>query len=173
MNGKKIKLRALEPGDLEALYQWENQEELWEISGTSTPFSKYVLQQFIETAQNDLYTNKQVRLIIEEIETKRTLGCIDLFEFNPKHKRAGLGILIAEEKDRKQGLGEAALLLMLEYCFETLNLHQVFANIGANNDASLKLFKKCGFVPCGIKKDWNESKGQWNDEIMLQRFPSN
>lgn len=40
MKYKDIRLRALEPEDLELLYSWENNLSYWVISNTITPFSK-------------------------------------------------------------------------------------------------------------------------------------
>ena len=59
-----IYLRALEPTDLELLYTCENDRLVWKVSNTITPFSKYILQQYLESSQNDIYTNKQLRLMI-------------------------------------------------------------------------------------------------------------
>ena len=94
LKGEKSNLRALEPEDLEFLYTIENNESFWEISHTQTPFSKYLLKQYLENAHLDIFEAKQLRLLIEEKSTKRQIGLIDLFDFNPQHKRAGIGILI-------------------------------------------------------------------------------
>ena len=94
LTGKTISLRALEPEDLELLYRWENDPSVWLLSGTLAPFSRYVLKQYLENAGKDIYELKQLRLIIQSNETDRALGAVDLFEFDPYHRRAGTGILI-------------------------------------------------------------------------------
>ncbi|MDP5105762.1 MAG: GNAT family N-acetyltransferase, partial [Polaribacter sp.] len=101
LSDQNIHLRALEPEDLEFLYQIENNESFWEVSHTQTPFSKYVLKQYLENAHLDMYESKQLRLLIEEKSTKKQVGMIDLFDFNPQHRRAGVGILIHPDFQKK------------------------------------------------------------------------
>ena len=165
--GKKINLRALEPEDLDFLYQIENNESFWEVSHTQTPFSKYILKQYLENAHLDIYEAKQLRLLIEDTSTKKQIGMIDLFDFNPQHKRAGIGILI-HPNYQQQGFASEALSLLINYTFSFLHLHQLFANITTDNKNSISLFTKHNFEKVGIKKDWIFSEGNFKDEILFQ-----
>jgi len=167
LKGEKSNLRALEPEDLEFLYTIENNESFWEISHTQTPFSKYLLKQYLENAHLDIFEAKQLRLLIEEKSTKRQIGLIDLFDFNPQHKRAGIGILIHPDF-QKNGFAFEALSILIDYAFKYLNLHQLYANITANNSKSISLFTKHKFKKVGIKKDWILSEGKFKDEILFQ-----
>lgn len=168
LTGEKIKLRALEPTDLDVLYQWENDTTIWLVSGTITPFSKLVLKQYIVDTHQDIYTAKQLRLMIELLQEKKPIGCIDLFDFDPKNKRAGIGILIGDTKARNNGYASEALTLLIQYAFTVLDLHQLYANILIENEQSAQLFKKHSFQKIGIKKDWILSDGKWLDECTLQ-----
>jgi len=165
----KIKLRPLEPEDLEMLYTWENDPLIWEVSNTLVPFSKYMLEQYILDAQQDIYTTKQFRLIIETSEGD-AVGAIDLFGFDPLNQRAGIGILIHQPGERRKGYATDALLLMCTYAENVLGLHQLFANITAGNEASLALFQKCGFTLSGCKQDWVKSGKTWKDEFIFQKI---
>jgi diamine N-acetyltransferase len=167
LKGEKSNLRALEPEDLEFLYTIENNESFWEISHTQTPFSKYLLKQYLENAHLDIFEAKQLRLLIEEKSTKRQIGLIDLFDFNPQHKRAGIGILIHPDF-QKNGFAFEALSILIDYAFKYLNVHQLYANITANNSKSISLFTKHKFKKVGIKKDWILSEGKFKDEILFQ-----
>ena len=69
MNDENIVIRALEPEDLEYLYQWENDMDLWEVSDTLTPFSHFTLKKYIENSHQDIYEAKQLRLMITERQT--------------------------------------------------------------------------------------------------------
>ena len=111
IEGKQIYLRALEPDDVDVLYKWENNRQIWHVSNTQTPFSRYVLEQFLVNAHEDIYTNKQLRLIISEVNKEDAVGAIDLFDFDPYHLRAGVGILIADEFRNKGYAFEALELL--------------------------------------------------------------
>ena len=167
LTGNTIILRALEPEDLEFLYAIENNLSFWEVSHTQTPFSKFILKQYLENAHLDIYEVKQLRLLIEDATTKQRLGMIDLFDFNPQHKRAGIGILVHPDFQEK-GVASAALSLLIKYVFTHLQLHQLYANITADNSNSIQLFKKHHFKKAGIKKDWILSKGKFKDEILYQ-----
>ncbi len=167
LKGEHIYLRALEPEDLEFLFSIENDHAFWEISSTQTPFSRHLLEQYIVNAHLDIYEAKQLRLIIVDNATDATIGMVDLFDFNPQHQRAGIGILIIE-KHQQKGYATEALQLLKNYCFSVLNLHQLFANISEDNEKSLSLFKKVGFERVGSKKDWIFSNGKFKDEVLFQ-----
>jgi diamine N-acetyltransferase len=163
-----IKLRALEPEDLELLYEWENNNSYWIISNTVAPFSKYTLKRYLENSHKNIFETTQLRLMIELAAEKKTIGTIDLFDFDPFHKRAGLGILIADDAERRKGYASIALKCLINYCFTTLQLHQLYCNVLANNCESLDLFKKLGFVQVGVKKDWINTSEGYIDEYMFQ-----
>jgi diamine N-acetyltransferase len=168
MKYEKISLRALEPEDLELLYEWENNDNNWLISNTVSPFSKYTLKRYLENSHKNIYETGQLRLMIDQIHDKKTIGTIDLFDFDPFHKRAGLGILIANEAYRREGYGTMAPKCLIGYCFKTLQLHQLYCNILSNNCESMELFKKLGFVQAGVKKDWIKTPDGYMDEYLFQ-----
>ncbi len=169
--GQQITLRALEEEDIELLYKWENDMDIWEVSNTLTPFSRYQLKKYIEQAQLDIFQTKQLRLIIdlEENEKTLTVGLIDLFDFDPYHQRAGIGIIINKHY-RQKGYALEALNMLVEYSFSTLGLHQLYANISENNLASIALFKKADFIESGIKKEWRKTKDGFIDELFFQKI---
>ncbi len=168
LQGNTIYLRALEPEDLAFIYHIENDESIWEVSNTQTPYSKFLIRQYLENAHQDIYEAKQLRLAICKKETTEAIGLIDLFDFDPKNHRAGVGIIIQNEVDRNSGFGKEALGLVIEYAFQQLQLHQLFANIGQENTASLALFTTFGFEKIGVKKDWNFTNNHYQDEVLFQ-----
>lgn len=168
LQGQNIHLRALEPEDLEFIYAIENDENIWEVSNTITPYSKFLIRQYLENAHQDIYEAKQLRLAICKKENSEAIGLIDLFDFDVKNKRAGVGIIIQNEIDRNSGFGKEALDLVISYAFEHLQLHQLYANIGTENKASLSLFITFGFEKIGVKKDWNFTNNFFRDEAVFQ-----
>lgn len=165
----KISLRPLEPEDIDLLYQWENNIEIWEVSNTKTPFSRHILAQYLLQSAKDIYETKQLRLIIQN-ENIEPVGAIDLFDFEPYHLRAGVGILIHNNADKNKGYATDALFALSEYAFEVLGLKQLYANISADNENSIKLFEKAGFKPVGTKKSWIKTISGWKDEIFYQKI---
>lgn len=170
LQGKNCNLRALEPEDLDFLFSAENNESFWEISSTQTPYSKYILQKYIENAHQDIYEAKQYRFVICD-EQNIPVGMIDLFDFNPQHNRVGVGILILPENQGK-GYGSEALKMVIAYAFTYLNVHQIFANITADNHKSIALFEKFNFKKIGIKKDWIFDNTNYKDELLYQLIKS-
>lgn len=169
LENETIKLRALETTDIDHLYAWENAPANWRVSHTITPFSRHALIDYIHTV-NDIYTDKQLRLIIIAKATGNAIGTVDLFECDFKNRRAGIGVLIADEADRGKGYASAVLDVLLPYCFKVIGFHQVYCNILSDNAASLALFGKYGFVKVGVKREWTYHNGNYIDEVLMQKI---
>lgn len=166
----EVLLRAVEPGDVELLYDWENRMELWPVSNTLTPFSKVQLARYVKNAALDVFQTKQLRLMIDALQLQEkplTVGMIDLFDFDPFHNRAGVGIMVNSQW-RGKGMAGSALRLFMEYAFKTLGLHLLYCHISASNAASIKLFESAGFQVVGAKKEWLKTSSGYEDEWMFQ-----
>lgn len=168
LKGTHIYLRALEPEDLEFLFEVENNTSLWEVSNTLQPYSKYILKNYLENAHRDIFEIKQLRLVMCTLSEGKAMGLIDLYDFEPQHARAGLGIVISDQYSRGKGFAKEAIELVKEYAFEHLALHQLYASIMADNETSLRLFEKAGFQKTGERRDWVKHKGNFKDELFYQ-----
>jgi len=166
LRGERLYLRALEPEDLELIHAIENDESIWEVSQTQTPYSKFVIKQYLENSYKDIYEVKQLRLVVSNYDNE-TVGLIDLFDFDPKNKKIGVGVLILEEY-RGNKYATDAMELLITYVFKNLQVHQIYANVLADNDASIHLFEKCGFKCHSTKKDWILEEGVYKDELIFQ-----
>lgn len=163
-----IKLRAIEPQDLDFLFDLENDTKLWHISQTFVPYSRYDIEQYVFSPdKQDIATTKQIRFIIEYLAESEAIGTIDLFDLDLQNRRGGIGIVLTEPY-RGRGLASMALDLLVDYAFNHLNLHQLYCNIEEGNSESLELFKEKGFVVVGLKNDWNAKDGGWKGEFFLQ-----
>tara|TARA_R110002050_G_scaffold158398_3_gene287734 strand:- start:435 stop:959 length:525 start_codon:yes stop_codon:yes gene_type:complete len=169
LKGNQIYLRALEQEDLDFLYKLENNTNVWEVSGTIAPYSKSVLQRYLDNAHRDIFDVKQLRLVICDLQHK-AIGLIDIFDFEPNHKRAGIGIIILDTEKRNKGIGTESITLLCNYAFDALGLRQIYANILEENLASMHLFRKLGFDVVGVKKDWVRIKNTFKNEVLLQKI---
>lgn len=169
LKGDRINLRALEPTDLQLLYKWENNSAFWHVSDTVTPFSKYILKEYISQAPKDIYENRQLRLMIDfnDGESTKTIGAVDFFDYDPFHNRAAIGIFIDEVFQRK-GLGKETLEMLKRYAFKYLHLHMLFCHVGADNPGSISFFENAGFQTCGHLKDWLKGVDGYVDSFVLQ-----
>ncbi|AMD85036.1 diamine N-acetyltransferase [Capnocytophaga haemolytica] len=159
-------LRALEPEDIDFLYHLENEEELWEVSQTQLPFSKYLLLSYIQNATQDIYEAHQYRFVICDNDN-HPVGLIDLYDFDPKNKRASVGVALLKEA-REKGYASEALQLLMQHSQTYLDLHQLVAYIPNDNQASIKLFEKTGFAKSALLKDWIYFKGSYKDVLIYQ-----
>ena len=170
LENESIRLRALEPEDIDLLYKWENDTSLWETGSTLAPYSKFALKEYIKDARFDLFSLRQLRLMIElKDDGRRVAGMIDLYDFDPHHNRAGVGILI-DPVCQKKGIACQSLRILERYVFDFLHLHQLFAYVPNENAASLRLFEKAGYQPAGILKEWLCVRDRWIDVTIMQRI---
>jgi len=169
LSNSRVSLRAPEPSDIDFLYCWENNPSLWCMGSSKAPLSKYVLEKYLETAHLDLYEARQLRLIITLTDKPQiAVGAIDLFDFDPYDSKASIGVLIAEDADRRHHYASDSLSLLIDYAFQLLGIHQLYCHVSSNNVESLALFRKHGFVEAGILKDWIRWEQGFLDQSILQ-----
>ena len=166
LKGNNIYLRALEPEDIDYLYSIENDEKFWDISNTIKPYSKHTLRKYLENSNLDIYTVKQLRLVICDYKHNQ-IGLIDLFDIDFNNHRAGLGIMI-NLNFRGKGYSKQAIKLIISYAKTKLNLNQIYCNILETNNISIDLFKSLGFSCVGLKKNWIYSNGEFKNEYLFQ-----
>lgn len=169
LRGQNIHLRALEPSDVEAMYRWENDPSVWGVSGTVAPFSREILRAFIEQQQYDIWRTHQLRLVIALNEDGRAVGAVDLFDFDPLNRRAGVGVLVADG-ERGCGYASEALALLVEYARDVLMLNQLYCDIDTDNVACRALFAGSQFEECGVRRRWRLTADGWRDVVMMQRL---
>ncbi len=166
LQADKCRLRAVEPADVDSMYIWENDPDVWRVSGTTEPFSRERLQRFVEEQRFDIYATRQLRLIIEAPDG-RSVGALDIFDFDPQMRRFGIGILIYDRSDRRQGYAASAVEAVKRYGRDTLGVHQIWCSASEDNRASLALFGKAGFE-IGRRRDWILTPEGYRDDIMMQ-----
>ena len=168
LKDKVLRLRAPEPEDLEFLYKWENDPNVWLVSNTIIPFSRFVLREYLNNIDQDIYEVKQVRFMLCLVDSDDPIGMIDLYDFEHFHKRAGVGIFIPDEALRGKGYATRAINLIKEYAFKHLDLHQLYCYIAADNNPSINLFEKLDFKRSGTRKQWLRADENWIDEYLYQ-----
>ena len=163
-----LRLRAVEPEDLDLMYLIENDTELWPLGQTSVPFSRYALKQYIAESSNDVFRDRQLRLVIETADGI-SVGFVDLQNYEPLHHRAEVGIVIVPGWQRK-GLATEALRLLARYVSAHLGIHQLYALVPECNAASLALFRKSGYRETATLQDWLNSPEGWQSVAVLQKI---
>lgn len=166
---KNINLRAIEPEDLDCLYSVENDRQLWDVGITNVPYSRYLLHEYLEQSSCDIYTDRQVRLIIDDVDKKESVGIVDLMNFDPRHQRAELGIVI-KNRYRHQGYATATIGKIIEYARTIIHLHQIYAIVDSENTIAQRLFSKMGFSAISELQDWLYDGKKYRKAMVLQLF---
>ena len=164
----QVHLRATEPEDLDILYKIENDDSLWNLGNTNVPYSKYVLHDYIAHATNDIYADKQARMIIEN-NKGNIVGIADIINFDPKNMKAEVGIVIRCEY-RQNGYAFAAMQKIINHALHILHLHQLYVYVGKENKASIALFQKCGFLNTTVMRDWLYDGKGYHNALLMQLF---
>ena len=166
LKGNKVRLRAVEPEDLDLMYLIENDAELWPCGHTTVPFSHFSLKQYLSENTNDLFRDRQLRLVIETLDGIG-VGFLDLQNFEPMHLRAEVGIVVVMEQQHC-GIATEALQLLKEYAFSFLGLKQLYAYIPDDNIASQALFSRCGYKKTATLQDWLRKPAGWQSVYVFQ-----
>jgi len=167
LENEYILLRALEPADLDILYEWENNSELWKFGSTLMPYSKYALHDYLTNSLQGIIHTRQLRLMAIEKKSNITVGTVDLFDYEPIHQRACIGILV-DKPFRRKGYGEEILNLTAGYASNVLHLKQLYAHIPISNTISFNLFSKCGYIQTGLLKSWLKTSDGFEDVYFMQ-----
>ena len=162
-----VYLRALEPDDLEFLFALENDPSIWGVSDTLTPVSRHALREYLAQATTDFYVVRQLRLVVTTEISSLPVGVVDLFDYDPLHQRAGIGITVLAS-ERRHGYARQALELMKQHAHKVLRLHQVYATVGTDNAPSLRLFRAAGFRRVGTRHGWLRTASGWEDAVEWQ-----
>lgn len=168
---ENIRLRAVEPEDLNRLYEWENNPQLWVAGNTRNPYSRFVLKQYIVHSDKDIYENRQLRLMIDCKKSQQTVGTVDLFDFDIHNSRMALGLFVGPGQQGR-GYASESLWLVEEYVFDFLKINQLYCHIAENNTASMRMFEKENFEKNAVLKDWIKTPGGYENIIVFQQFRS-
>ncbi len=171
LQNDRIYLRALEPEDLELLYEIENDRKLWWTGTTTAPYSRYALKQYIATQPQDIYQCGELRLVVCTPKHE-AVGLLDLFDFDPYNQRAEVGIALLTAA-RGKGFGQAALAAIEDFARTTLRLHQIYAYISREqNKPSRRLFIRSGYTECATLPQWHQYEGTFEDVSVFCKFLS-
>jgi diamine N-acetyltransferase len=162
----EVRLRAIEPEDLDLLYRIENDMKLWNVGATNVPYSRYTLHDYIANAADDIYVDRQVRMMVEN-RTGEIVGIVDIVNFDPRNCRAEVGLIILDAF-RRQGYGSGVLDAINTYALNILHLHQLFAFVDIRNEASYRLFQTKGYQESAIIKDWLYDGCRYHDAVLMQ-----
>lgn len=165
-----VKLRALEPEDLDLLYTIENDRDIWDVSETNTPISKFVIRQYLASQPQNALQAGEVRLVIEDTNLSKTVGLIDLTDVSIANRRGEIGIALLKT-ERGKGYGIAALRSMEVYAKKNLQLRFLYCKVSEKyNPVSKSLFESNGYVKIAVLPQWHYHNEEYEDLILYQKM---
>lgn len=164
---ERVRLRAMEPEDLEFLYRWENDAELRAYGNTLVPISRSQLKEYIDKSSQSLMDIGMMRLIICLPDDDTPIGAIDLYDYEPFHRRVVVGLFVIPEYHRR-GIAEESLRLLTVYVLDYLRLHQLVAYISKSNKPSQALFEAVGFEHTATLQEWMWNGRDYSDVFLYQ-----
>jgi len=149
ISGTSIFLRPAVREDAKVILEWENNPEFWPVTETPGPFEINDIRNFIKNS-SDLFGSGQLRMLICLKKDGSPIGALDLFDFNAKEAKAGIGILIGNACHRNKGIATEAINTLLGAMYTNLRLKKLECLIFPDNLPSIKLFEKCAFKASGV-----------------------
>ena len=163
---KNVTLRMPKLLDLDQLLLWENNLDNSLFSNNPIFYTNQQIEQFL-TSDQDLFLDGQIRFMIDF--GGKSVGCVDLFEYDMVNSRAGVGIFM-DEKFRNKGFATKSLSLLKSICTKDYFISNLYANILHTNKASIHLFERAGFTKNGVKENWIRTENSMLDVWFFQCF---
>lgn len=161
--GKKVILRSMEKSDLELVRELFNDREIEHlVIGWSFPLSSYQQEKWFEEHYNDF---SNFRFVIDSREDG-PIGIATLISIDWKNRRAEHGIKILSKNVRHKGLGTDAVMAIMRYAFDELQLVRLDGSWFTDNIASKKMYMRCGWKEEGLKKNYVYQDGLYKDVMM-------
>jgi RimJ/RimL family protein N-acetyltransferase len=168
ITGKRVRLRAIEMDDLDRFTAWMNDPEVTQYLSTADyyPTSRLAQEQWLQAASTRTRFD-DLLLAIETLESARHIGSIALHSTSASNRRAELGIMIGDKDYGSRGYGTDAILTILRFAFDEMNLHRVYLTVLTHNARAIACYKKCGFIEEGRLREERYLHGAYTDRLLM------
>jgi RimJ/RimL family protein N-acetyltransferase len=163
IEGERIYLSPINKEDVETYTNWLNDIKV------AQPLGNYSMQMTIDVEKKWLDENSSVghnyAIILKDGD--KLLGNIGSFDIDPISRACTIGLFVGDIEYRGKGYGTEAIKIYLEYCFKTLNLHNIMLAVYAFNEIGVACYKKVGFKEIGRRREAKYSDGQYVDIVYM------
>lgn len=161
--GNKVYLSPMNSDDYLKYVEWLND---YDVAKGVNQYVKIISingeKEWLENAVNEKYN-----FAIVCIENDELLGNISLMNICDIDKTAELGIFIGNKEKHSCGYGSEAIMLLLNYAFNHINLNNIMLKVYSFNTGAIKAYEKCGFKTFGVWKNSHYFNGEYIDEIFM------
>jgi RimJ/RimL family protein N-acetyltransferase len=158
--GERVSLRRVEPADYPLIQAWQNDPEIFRWMDYDRVFS------LDDIRRSEEHGAAEGHPFIIEADGK-AIGRIGLFGIKSRTQHGNLYIFIGDRTVWGKGYARDALMLLLQYAFDTLNLRLVQLWTLADNDRAIRLYKTLGFVEEGRLRDRAYHDGHLSDSLIM------
>jgi len=167
ISGEKVALGPFQRGVVPLLSKWDNDFEVSFFSGDPLrSIPRETTESRFEQGSREI-SRDRIDFIIYQKETLRPIGLTELRRINYRNGTADFGILIGEKDCWSKGYGTETTLLMLDYGFSVLSLHNITLETYAYNERAIKAYQRAGFQIVGRRREVNRWGGKLYDEIIM------
>ena len=162
---RRVRLRPLEPSDLETARRWANDPEVMRTINRVLPVTRHEQRQWYR----DFVTRRDRVIFAIETAQRRPvyIGNVALNPIDWRARKAELMIYLGHPRCRDRGYGTEAIRALLEIAFNQLNLHRIYLYTLATNRRAQQAFAKCGFRPEGRQRDDAFQDGRYLDSLRM------
>ena len=163
--GKRVRLRAIEPSDWEVYFAWnQDDDQARAVSGIPFPQSKEAVRQWAQQEATRKPEGDAFRFVIEN-ETGEVVGDLTTHHCEPRAGAFSYGITIRREH-RRNGYAAGAIALVLRYYFRELRYQKATVSVYSFNEASARLHESLGFQMEGRIRRTVFTDGELFDELV-------
>ena len=167
IEGTLVRLRAMEESDVDRYFNWINDREV-----TRHLQMRYQVPRLAEeTWIRDRHSGPMAfgGDMNFAIQTKDGchIGSVGFHYVNPENRKATLGIMIGDKEFWSKGYGTDAMLTLLRFGFDEMNLRRIDLSVDADNARAIACYRKCGFVEEGRLREHRYSRGAYRDQLWM------
>jgi RimJ/RimL family protein N-acetyltransferase len=165
IEGRKVRIRAIEKTDIDEIMGWVNDPQVKENLLMRYPVSRYQEEKWIENALDD--DGQKNKVFALETKEGVYLGGIGLHRIDWENRNAEAGIVIGKKEHWNKGYGTDAMMAILDFAFNQMNLHRVYLRVFEYNQRGVRSYQKCGFKKEGALREDRYIRGEYRDTILM------
>ena len=163
----RVRFTPLQMENIHTHFRWNNDEELNRLD-SEAPYEEESFgsfkQRFEQLCQEEVPRHRHFE--IHDTVNDTLIGVAYVAEINLHHRHALVGVTIGEREYWGEGYGRESLGLLLQYCFQSLDLHRVSAETFEYNTAWRDLVEGVGFTEEGVARDYLYRDGEFWDKHL-------